>query len=306
MNRWFDAAIAFVIAALISIPTHAADSLTAARDLYAAADYEDALALLNKLQPGDHAPDERRTIEQYRAYCLLALGRSVDAEQAIAAVVTATPLYKPSGADASPRVRSAFSDVRRRMLPSIIQEKYAAAKVAFDRKNFPVAAAVFTEVVEAMSDPDVADVVKQPPLADLRVLAIGFRDLSVSAAAPPPVPVRETPPTTAPAMLVTPVPTAAVAPLRVYAANDAQVVPPTVLKQALPPFPAQLPVANRGVLELVINEDGAVENATMRESVNPRYDAQLVNAAKSWQYKPAMLDGRPVKYRKMMQIDVKR
>lgn len=306
MNRWFDAAIALVIAALISIPTHAADSLTAARDLYAAADYEDALALLNKLQPGDHAPDERRTIEQYRAYCLLALGRSVDAEQAIAAVVTATPLYKPSGADASPRVRSAFSDVRRRMLPSIIQEKYAAAKVAFDRKNFLVAATVFTEVVEAMSDPDVADVVKQPPLADLRVLAIGFRDLSVSAAAPPPVPVRETPPTTAPAMLVTPAPTAAVAPLRVYAANDAQVVPPTALKQALPPFPAQLPVANRGVLELVINEDGAVENATMRESVNPRYDAQLVIAAKSWQYKPAMLDGRPVKYRKMMQIDVKR
>ena len=192
------------------------------------------------------------------------------------------------------------------MLPSIIQEKYAAAKVAFDRKNFLVAATVFTEVVEAMSDPDVADVVKQPPLADLRVLAIGFRDLSVSAAAPPPVPVRETPPTTAPAMLVTPAPTAAVASLRVYAANDAQVVPPTALKQALPPFPAQLPVANRGVLELVINEDGAVENATMRESVNPRYDAQLVNAAKSWQYKPAMLDGRPVKYRKMMQIDVKR
>jgi tetratricopeptide (TPR) repeat protein len=305
MNRWFDAAIAIVIAALISIPTHAADSLAAARDLYAAADYEDALALLNQLQPGDHAPDERRTIEQYRAYCLLALGRSVDAEQAIAAVVTATPLYKPSGADASPRVRSAFSDVRRRMLPSIIQEKYAAAKAAFDRKNFPVAATVFTEVVEAMSDPDVADIVKQPPLADLRVLAIGFRDLSVSAAAPPPVPVRETPPTTAPALLVTPAPATVVASLRVYATSDAQVVPPTALKQALPPFPAQL-LANRGVLELVINEEGLVENATMRESVNPRYDTQLVNAARSWQYKPAMLDGRPVKYRKMMQIDVKR
>jgi hypothetical protein len=227
MNRWFDAAIAIVIAALISIPTHAADSLAAARDLYAAAEYEDALALLNQLRPGDHAPDERRTIEQYRAYCLLALGRSVDAEQAIAAVVTATPLYKPSGADASPRVRSAFSDVRRRMLPSIIQEKYAAAKVAFDRKNFSIAATVFTEVVEAMSDPDVEDVVKQPPLADLRVLAIGFRDLSVSAAAPPPVLVRETPPTTAPALLVTPAPATVVASLRVYATSDAQVVPPT-------------------------------------------------------------------------------
>jgi TonB family protein len=88
--------------------------------------------------------------------------------------------------------------------------------------------------------------------------------------------------------------------------SDTQVVPPAVLKQALPPFPAQLPTAQRGVLELVINEDGVVESATMRESVNPRYDPQLLSAAKSWQYKPATLDGVPVKYRKMMQVDVKR
>src|SRR5262245_49080613 len=99
MNRWIDVAIALVIAAIISIPAKALDSLTAARDLYAAAEYEDALAVLNRLQPTASAPDERRTIEQYRAYCLLALGRSADAEKAIAAVVAATPLYKPSGAE---------------------------------------------------------------------------------------------------------------------------------------------------------------------------------------------------------------
>jgi len=57
-----DVIIALVIAALVSIPMRAADSLTEARDLYAAAEYEDALALLNKIQPGDHAPDERRAI----------------------------------------------------------------------------------------------------------------------------------------------------------------------------------------------------------------------------------------------------
>src|SRR5262245_48115000 len=207
--RLVDIVVAALIAAVVSIPSRAADSLADARDLYVAAEYEDALAILNKLQPGDHPAEERRAIEQYRAYCLLALGRSADAEQAIAAVVTATPLYKPAGADVSPRVRAAFTDVRRRMLPAIIQQKYAAAKAAFDRKNFPVAATAFTEVVEAMSDPDVADTVKQPPLADLRVLAMGFRDLSASAAAPAPgpVPVRETPP--AAAVLVTPAPTAA-------------------------------------------------------------------------------------------------
>jgi len=305
-SRYIDVVLALLVAAVVSIPTRAADSLTAARDLYAAAEYEDALALLNQIQAGEHAPDERRAIEQYRAYCLLALGRSADAEQAIAAVVTATPLYKPSGADASPRVRTAFSDVRRRVLPGIIQEKYAAAKVAFDRKNFAVAATVFTEVVEAMSDPDVAEAVKQPPLSDLRTLATGFRDLSLSAAAPPPVAVRETPAAAPAATLVTPAPAAAIKPPRIYATSDAQVVPPTVLKQTLPQFPAQLPISNRGVLELVIDEDGAIESAIMRQSVNPRYDMQLVAAAKTWQYRPAMLNGVPVKYRKMVQVDVKR
>jgi protein TonB len=220
-------------------------------------------------------------------------------------VVNATPLYTPSGSDVSPRVRSAFTDVRRRVLPSIIQEKYAAAKVAFDRKNFPVAAAAFSEVVQTMADPDVADAVQQPPLSDLRVLAVGFRDLSVTAAAPPPVSIRETAPA-APAAPVTPPPAAAVAPPRIYVASDATVLPPAPIKQALPPFPSQLSAANRGVLEVIINEEGDVESVAMRESVNPRYDAQLIAAAKTWQYRPALLNGKPVKYRKMVQIDVKR
>src|SRR5207244_160636 len=220
------------------------DSIRAARDLYAAAEYEDALALLNRLQPGNHEPEERRAIEQYRAYCLLALGRSVDAEQAIAAVVMAMPLYKPSGADVSPRVRSAFTEVRRRMLPSIIQEKYATAKEAFDRKNFAAAATVFGEVVDVMADPDVADVVKQPPLSDLRVLAAGFRDLSTNAAAPAPLPVR-TATSSSTTVVVEPSIASAVAASRIYAGNDGQVTPPTAIRQRLPPFPAQLPMARR-------------------------------------------------------------
>lgn len=235
MKYWLDVVLALLVASLVSIPLRAADSLSAARDLYAAAEYEDALAVLNRLQPGAHEPVERRTIEQYRAYCLLALGRPADADRAIAAMVMATPLYQPSGADVSPRVRSAFTDVRRRMLPEIIQEQYAAAKVAFDRRNFSAAAAVFTEVVEAMADPDVADLVKQPPLSDLRVLATGFRDLSVSAATPAPLPAHAPEPSAPPVVAKPPV--TAVAPPRTYAATDARVAPPVAVRQTLPPFP---------------------------------------------------------------------
>jgi len=48
-------------------------------------------------------------------------------------VVTAEPTYLPTDSDASPRVRSAFTTVRRRMLPAIIQQQYGQAKAAFDR-----------------------------------------------------------------------------------------------------------------------------------------------------------------------------
>jgi len=65
--------------------------LTAARDLYASARYDEALAVLSGL-PSDVVATDRKSIEQYRSLCLLALGRSSEAEGAIAAVITADPL----------------------------------------------------------------------------------------------------------------------------------------------------------------------------------------------------------------------
>ena len=79
------------------------DTLAAARELYASAAYEDALAVLNKL-PDTNRPDETRVVEQYRALCLLALGRTGEAERAIEAVVNGDPSYRPAS-DVSPRVR---------------------------------------------------------------------------------------------------------------------------------------------------------------------------------------------------------
>jgi outer membrane biosynthesis protein TonB len=36
------------------------------------------------------------------------------------------------------------------------------------------------------------------------------------------------------------------------------------------------------------------------------YDAQLLKAARDWRYQPATLDGKPVRYRKMIQINISR
>src|SRR5437870_5435101 len=84
--------------------------LSAARDLYASARYDEALAVLNGMRPtSDDPAGERKWIEQYRSLCLLALGRGTEAEAAIGAAVTADPLFQPTENDASPRVRAAFS-----------------------------------------------------------------------------------------------------------------------------------------------------------------------------------------------------
>src|SRR5262245_64064088 len=125
------------------------DVIGAARDLYASARYDEALAVLNDLRPAENtaAPSDRKSIEQYRSLCLLALGRGSEAESAIAAVVTADPAYLPGDAEASPRVRAAFSDVRKRMLPGIVSSVYADAKGMFDRKEYARAAAQFKQVL---------------------------------------------------------------------------------------------------------------------------------------------------------------
>ena len=300
MSRTSAGVVTSLIAAFfMAAPAFATDqdSIAAARDLYASAAYEDALALLNKL-PGTPRPaDEARAIEQYRAFCLLALGRTAEAERAIETVVTADPMYRPT-TDLSPRVRTAFSDVRRRVLPGIIQQKYADAKTAFDKKEFAAAADGFARVLDAMNDPDAAASASQPPLSDLRTLAVGFKDLAMQAITPPPLPV--TPPPAA-----TPVTPPGPKVPRIYTSNDSDVVPPGVIRQDLPPYPGQVPILRQGMIEVLIDETGVVESALMRISVSAAYDNLALAAARNWRFRPAMMNGAPVKYRKAVQVTIK-
>jgi len=285
---------------LAGVPVWAQDSISKARDLYTAAAYEDALAVLNRLRATDRVEDESRTIDQYRAFCLLALGRAGEAERAIEAIIAAQPMYAPSVTDVSPRVRAAFVDVRRRMLPMLVQQKYAHAKAAFDRKEFGAAAFEFKQILEVLADPDLGSPANLPLLSDLRTLSAGFHELSVSAAAPPSPP--PAPPSKPEPVVVAAAPDGA----HVYDATDGAVVPPIAMRQALPPYPRGVPASSRGVLEIIVDERGDVESAVMRGSLHPTYDTKAIAAAKTWQYTPATLDGVPVKYRRLIQIALER
>src|SRR5262249_45046749 len=98
----------FTIALAVIPPAAAQETLAGARDLYASAAYGEALALLEQLRSTDRAPEEARAIDQYRAFCLLALGRTDEAQRAIEAVVATDPLYRPD-ANLSPPVPHAFA-----------------------------------------------------------------------------------------------------------------------------------------------------------------------------------------------------
>ena len=134
-------AASFAHTALGQVPGR--DVVGPARDLYASARYDEALAVLNDLQPADTGTTvaDRKSIEQYRSLCLLALGRGTEAESAIAAVVTADPVVPAR------RGRSVAAGARRRsptcasrLLPDIANSRYGEAKALFDRKDYAAAA----------------------------------------------------------------------------------------------------------------------------------------------------------------------
>src|SRR4051794_20137443 len=136
---WLLATLLIAVNTVIGARAQPQDAIASARELYAAADYEAALQRLNALPASSRRSDDSLLADQYRALCLLALGRTQEAESAIAAVVTGSPFFHLSETDVSPRVRSTFRDVRRRLLPAIIQKKYDDAKGAFERKDLAAA-----------------------------------------------------------------------------------------------------------------------------------------------------------------------
>ena len=219
----------------------------------------------------------------YQVFCLVALGRKDEARTAIEAIVKADPLYRPSEGQVSPRIRAFFDEVRKPHVPAAARESYAKGKAAFDRKDWANALAEFDRTISLVDEASAQD----PSVADLKTLAGGFRDLAKTALLPPPKP--------------TPAPVAAPPPEPVvYGASDAGVVKPVPVAKPLPPWhptPVETRMNFSGEIELLINEQGKVLSVKLIRTVNPRYDVELLEAAKLWTFQPATKDGVPVRFR---------
>ena len=245
-----------IVLALVSIGAAslaAQDAMGPVRELYASAEYEEALSALDRLKATASA-DRLLEIDRYRVLCLIALGQSTEADRVIETIVRADPLYQPGAADAGPRVRAAFTAARRRVLPGVVRALYANAKTAFDRKAFPEAVEGLERTMRVLDNME-----EGPELTDLRLLASGFLDLSRASLPPSAAPAVASPAAVNADPQKAATPSAAVSATAVVAIRQDIPRPPFFLGMTSAEY--------RGTIEVEIDESGNVVSAQMVRSV---------------------------------------
>jgi len=89
----------------------------------------------------------------------------------------------------------------------------------------------------------------------------------------------------------------------VFQAGDPQVTPAVLIRPHLPESPPpDVPDEQIGTLEFIVAESGAVEHVHLVSPANRYQERMLVAAAKTWQFKPATRDGRPVRFRTQIRV----
>jgi hypothetical protein len=275
-----------------------ADDLAAVKALYAAASYEEALTRLSALH-GAATADEA---DEYRALCLLALGRTADAERALEVLVGRNPLFKVSEAEVSPRLVELFHAVRHRLLPDTARNLYRDARASMNEKRYDDASAELTRLLAILDDADAEG--DETDLADLKLLAQGFLDLANTERAKAAAAAAEARATREAADKAAADKAALAA--HIYTEADRDVTPPVDVAREFPTWRPPNLVEQRqrhsGIIRVLIDEEGRVVSAAMVEPVAESYDPILLAAAKDWKFEPARRNGEPVKYVKLITV----
>jgi protein TonB len=277
------------IMASLGRPATAQDALADAKALYDKAAYEEALKLLDQI--GGAASSSE--VHQYRALCLIALGRNEVAEREIAIVVAANPFFTPDPREVAPRVISMFTETRRKLLPQVIKREFGEARTLFKDGDRQRANERFGQVLRLLDDSALSE---DDDLADLKLVASGFLDL---VRAQPPASTSQPGQSPHAPLGATPIASTETA-TTVKAADSAGpvVTPPVAITQVLPQWrPPDPSTARRtflGAVRVMIDADGKVTNAEMERTVYPTYDRIVLEAARDWVYRPATRNGRPI------------
>ena len=154
----------------------AQDDLGGAKTLYVNASYDEALAVLDKqaATAGTSGP-KASEIHHYRALCFIALGRMADADQAIAASVSADPFTVQDTSELAPRVASVFNAARARLIPEVARAALAEGRQLMQKGDAAAANRRFEAVTKLLSEPGLSG---RADLNDLTLAATAFAELT--------------------------------------------------------------------------------------------------------------------------------
>jgi tetratricopeptide (TPR) repeat protein len=249
-----------------------------ARELYASAEYDQALSVIGDAQ--------EPSVQQYRALCLLALGRQADAEAALQRLITSAPEFTLSAEDMPPRFITLFAQQRREIVPGVLRKLFAEAREDYRAKAYDRALPQFKRVLALSAETEVRDA---EGVDDLRLLAESFIEIATASEAPKPEVAASAAAPAAPA--VTPVrrPTL-----------------PVAVRQEMPPWPSGIPLRAglSGSVKVRIDSHGKVVSAEMVRGIDPRYDARVLAATHFWEYKPATANGVPIESDSIIEITI--
>ena len=241
--------------------------------LSAVSAYEPEITLsMPRAAPPEAAPASPREAE-LRAIALMKAGKSAEAEIAFDALVLNNPLYEPTRTEMTPEAHAAFQASRRVLLPGIAIRDLGRARAALAQGNVDRAVAIATEVDAVLDrvEPD------GPPELRRQVRALLDGVLEARAAEDE----------------------------LVYTGADAGIVAPRPLSRQFPLAPPGGIRPDRiGVLEIVVGKEGDVEFVKLHTTLNRYHERMVVSAAKAWLYRPARKDGKPVRYRLNVRINL--
>jgi tetratricopeptide (TPR) repeat protein len=144
------------------------DVMARGKQLYAAAAYEEALAIFARRDDAEGL--------RYRALSLLALDRLEEARQAAEALVSAEPGVVVAANNDPPRYVTTVNDAKRKVLPQILRVMVSEGNKQFQAKHHEEALQQFEQIAALLSEPAINDA---EALKDLQVLSAGFLELAV-------------------------------------------------------------------------------------------------------------------------------
>ena len=225
--------------------------------------------------PRRSAPTGELLEAERRATGLLASGQAEDASILFDAIVMKNPYYQLDPSRSSPEALAALEASKRVLVPVLVRRQYQEARAAFDAGEYAKAIAAGGRALALLNSIGIEGE-RNELNGDLTNLVARA---TVARAAE-----EET----------------------VYSEDDASVTPPR-------PVGRQLSTASQlhnagvpptGRLEILVNRSGRVESVRLETPKNGYHDRMIVSAVKAWRYRPALRNGKPVRYFMVVSISL--